>query len=729
MSSTSEKKNSLLLVDDEKSNLEVLLSILSSDYTIYITKSGSSAVEMAEKYLPDLILLDIIMPDMDGYDVLKILRSSSKTKHIPVIFITGLNSIEDEEKGLDLGAADFIHKPFSAKIVKSRVRIQIQIVNHVSSMLKMHKELEGMAAVAEAANRAKSDFLAKTSHEIRTPMNAIMGITEILIENENLPEDIEVGLDKIYNSCDMLLSIINDILDFSKIEAGKMDVVPIEYNVASIINDSVHLNIMRIEGKPIEFKLKVDENIPAKLFGDQLRIKQIFNNLLSNAFKYTDTGEVNLSICFKEACLEFSVQDTGYGMTKEQLKKLYDEYSRFNQEHDGGTSKGTGLGMAITQRLIHLMCGEINVESEPGKGSIFTVRLPQKTVDSEVLGKEVAQNLQQFRVSYLPRNKRTKIVRESMPYGNVLIVDDVETNLYVAQSFMKPYKLQIETVLNGRAAINKAKSKVYDIIFMDHMMPGMDGLEATKIIRDSGYTAPIIALSANAIAGQADIFRQNGFDDFISKPINTRQLNVILNKYIRDKHPQQASVSEAIQTPQPVQQDPDPMLLELFVKDARRTIALMEKLSQENEFEDNLQKFIVNVHGIKSALKAIGEPKLSERSLQLENFGREHNIEQITALMPEFLNGLRVLLYKFKQKSSENTSENSADEGDLRNKLQVIKEMCSDYNRKGALDAISGIEKCSQETREVLDKIKECVIHSDFEEAEKTVDVRIAEIA
>ncbi|MCL2261501.1 MAG: response regulator, partial [Fibromonadales bacterium] len=309
------KKNSVLLVDDEKSNLEVLLSILSSDYTIYMTKNGSSAVEMAEKYLPDLILLDIIMPDMDGYDVLNALRSSSKTKHIPVIFITGLNSVEDEEKGLDLGAADFIHKPFSAKIVKSRVRIQMQIVNHVGSMLKMHKDLEEMAAVAEAANRAKSDFLAKTSHEIRTPMNAIMGITEILIENENLPEDIEVGLDKIYNSCDMLLSIINDILDFSKIEAGKMDVVPVEYNVASIINDSVHLNIMRIEGKPIEFKLNVDENIPAKLVGDQLRIKQIFNNLLSNAFKYTDSGEVNLSICFKESRLEFSVQDTGYGMT------------------------------------------------------------------------------------------------------------------------------------------------------------------------------------------------------------------------------------------------------------------------------------------------------------------------------------------------------------------------------------------------------------------------------
>jgi len=720
MSPTSEKKNSLLLVDDEKSNLEVLLSILSSDYTIYMTKSGPSAIEMAEKYSPDLILLDIIMPDMDGYEVLKALRSSSKNKHIPVIFITGLNSVEDEEKGLDLGAADFIHKPFSAKIVKSRVRIQIQIVNHVSSMLKMHKDLEEMAAVAEAANRAKSDFLAKTSHEIRTPMNAIMGITEILIENENLPTNIEVGLDKIYNSCDMLLSIINDILDFSKIEAGKMDVLPVEYNVASIINDSVHLNIMRIEGKPIEFKLKVDENIPAKLVGDQLRIKQIFNNLLSNAFKYTDSGEVNLSICFKESCLEFSVRDTGYGMTKEQLKKLYDEYSRFNQEHDGGTSKGTGLGMAITQRLIHIMGGEINVESEPGKGSLFTVRLPQKTVDSEVLGKEVAENLRQFRTCYLPRNKRTKIVREPMPYGSVLIVDDVETNLYVAQSFMKPYKLQIETVLNGRAAINKAKNKVYDIIFMDHMMPGMDGLEATKIIRDSGYTAPIIALSANAIAGQADIFRQNGFDDFISKPINTRQLDTILNKFIRDKHPQQVFVSEPIQQPLPQ----DQMLVELCVKDTRRTIALLEKLSQENGIKDNLQKFIVNVHGIKSVLKTIGETNLSEFALKLETFGREHKIEQITVLVPEFLNGLRTLLYKFKQKPSENT----ADEKDLRNKLQAIKKMCSDYNRKEALDAIVGIEKCSQETRDILDKIKECVIHSDFEEAEKVADARLAAI-
>ena len=324
------EKNKLLIVDDDMSNLMELTHILQPEYKIYTAKDGLIAMERAEKSLPDLILLDIIMPGMSGFDVLAELKKNEKTRMIPVIFITGVSESTNESEGLSVGAVDYIRKPFDSMVVKLRVRHQIQIIN-------LKREMEYAARTAEMANKAKSVFLANMSHEIRTPMNAILGVTEILLQNETLPDEIDDGLGKIYSSCDLLMGIINDILDFSKIEAGKLDIMPNQYILASLINDSVHLNMMRIDSKPIEFELQIDENVPAKLMGDELRIKQIFNNLLSNAFKYTDFGTVTLSVQTKPytppfphekendwVLLVINVCDTGLGMNKEQLAKMFD---------------------------------------------------------------------------------------------------------------------------------------------------------------------------------------------------------------------------------------------------------------------------------------------------------------------------------------------------------------------------------------------------------------------
>ena len=392
------EKNRVLIVDDEKSNIEILGSILSPDYTVYMTKSGSSAIELANKHSPDLILLDILMPDMDGFEVLNALKASEKTRDIPVVFITGLDSVKDEEKGLALGAADFIHKPFSNSIVQSRVRNQIQLVNQIRKLVKLQEDLEAAVKTAESANSTKSAFLARMSHEIRTPLNAVVGISEIQLQNEDLPKETKEAFTRIYNSGDLLLGIINDILDLSKIEAGRLELTPARYDVASLINDTVFLNMIKYENKPIDFVLDVDEHVPAALFGDELRIKQILNNLLSNAFKYTNAGEVKLSVASEsstensgdDVTLIFHVRDTGQGMTREQLEKLGDEYSRFNQEANR-TTEGTGLGMSITQSLVHMMEGELKAESEPGKGSLFTVRLRQGNVGAPPLGREVTE--------------------------------------------------------------------------------------------------------------------------------------------------------------------------------------------------------------------------------------------------------------------------------------------------------------------------------------------------
>ncbi|MCL2443433.1 MAG: ATP-binding protein [Treponema sp.] len=585
---------------------------------------------------------------------------------------------------------------------------------------------------AKVANQTKSTFLANMSHEIRTPMNAILGVTEILIQYEQLPSEIEEGLNKIYNSCDLLLGIINDILDISKIEAGKMDIMPAQYKIASLINDSVHLNMMRIESKPIEFELLIDENIPAKLIGDELRIKQILNNLLSNAFKYTDSGKVTLSVASvsgKEGIiLTLGVRDTGHGMTKEQLGKMFEKYSRFNQNKNV-TVEGTGLGLSIAKRLINLMNGDFHVESEPGVGTFFTVQLPQGTVDTEILGKDVAASLQQFRMTYLSQRKRGPVSRDPMPYGSVLIVDDVETNLYVAMGLMKLYKLKIDTAMSGQEAIDIIKEgNVYDIIFMDHMMPEMDGIETTNNLRNLEYKNPIVALTANAVAGQADMFLQNGFDDFISKPIDIRQLNNVLNKHVRDKQPpeviEEARRQNASRSGAETKNNNtrthlvDTLLLESFIRDAKKTIVWLEEHHHLIDNDEVLQKFIVFIHGIKSSLSNIGEYKLSDLAYKLEKSGREHDIEHINAFALEFINKLQVLLEKLESRRDEHHAEE--DDEDICDKLMFIQEKAADYDRKSVLDIIAEIKKCSKETREVLNRIMGYVTHSEFEDAENT---------
>jgi signal transduction histidine kinase/ActR/RegA family two-component response regulator len=399
---------------------------------------------------------------------------------------------------------------------------------------------------ADIKNRQKSNFLATMSHEIRTPMNAILGITEIELQDKTISQKTRDAFYRINNSGDMLIGIINDILDMSKIEAGKLELLPAKYDIPSLIHDTVQLNMLRLESKPIEFKLLVGENVPIELIGDELRIKQILNNLLTNAFKYTEKGGVSLSIAAEsvtkkedgDVTLVFGVSDTGQGMTAEQVRKLGNEYSRFNMEANR-TTQGTGLGMSITRNLIHLMNGAFSVESKPGKGTTVIVRLPQKNATDGVPGtvsKEMVEGLSPSRLRSVSKMKKTMITREAMPYGKVLIVDDVESNLYVAKGLMASYELSIDTATSGFEAIEKVKNgNVYDIIFMDHMMPKMDGIETAKNIRSLGYNAPIIALTANALTGQMEIFMENGFDGFISKPIDIRQLNVSLNKFVRDK--------------------------------------------------------------------------------------------------------------------------------------------------------------------------------------------------
>ncbi|MDR2532465.1 MAG: response regulator [Oscillospiraceae bacterium] len=606
---------------------------------------------------------------------------------------------------------------------------------------ELARKIQETLGDAHVANKAKSDFLATMSHEIRTPMNAILGITEMQLQNETLERNTRDALEKVYTSGYMLLSIINDVLDLSKIEAGKLELLKENYEIASLISDTVQLNMMRIGSKPIEFELYIDENLPVLLIGDELRIKQILNNVLSNAFKYTAAGMVTLSVTAEasgvdgEVTLIFSVSDTGQGMSKEQVDNLFEEYSQFNMKANRAT-EGTGLGMSITRNLIHMMEGAIAIESEPGVGSTFTVRFPQTIAGSEVLGKEMTDNLHNFRTTNRTQMKRAQITRDPMPYGSVLIVDDVETNIYVAKGLMVQYKIKTDSADSGFAAIDLIKSgKVYDIIFMDHMMPNMDGVEATKILREMGYKEPIVALTANAVVGQSEIFLANGFDDFISKPIDTRLLNVILNRLIRDKQPPEvieaARRQAETETEQPADKAPQSSvgsrITESFVRDAKKSLAALDAVIGKGApySEEDIRTYTIHVHGMKSALANLGKMDLSAVAMKLEQSGRDKDIELITAETPKFLSSLRAVVDELApQKQVSAHDAEVVDMRHLRENLLAIKEACEIYDKNTAEKVLNELKNTSlpQKIRELLDTISEQLLHSDFDEVSEDID-------
>ncbi|MCL1992777.1 MAG: response regulator [Spirochaetes bacterium] len=524
----------IFIVDDNDSNLFAAKKALEGAYKTFALPSAEKMFQLAEKITPDIILLDIEMPEMDGFQAIQLLKADKKLKDIPVIFLTLKSDEATEIQGFKLGAIDFINKPFSAPVLIRRLETHIDID-------KLVKEEARRAAGAEENSQAKSRFLARMSHEIRTPISAVLGISEIQIRNPSVPVPIKESFSKVHSSAKILLGLVNDILDISKIEAGKMELLSEAYETEGLINDIVQINIFRLGNKNIKFELDIDPAIPVFLKGDELRIKQIMNNLLSNAFKYTEAGKVSLSVKFisrnGQPVLYFKVADTGCGMSEEELKTLFNEFERFN-ENQHRNIEGIGLGMAIVESLLALMGAKLDVQSAPGAGTTIQLEIPQGRESDAVLGEELAGKLQNFDAAkQFPAGNMT-LTTEPMPYGSVLVVDDVDTNLLVAEGILSFYNINVEICDSGQKALDLVKSgRVYDIIFMDHMMPGMDGIEATKQIRASGYKKPVFALTANALFGQSDIFITNGFDGFISKPIDTTRLNSILNQFVRDKHP------------------------------------------------------------------------------------------------------------------------------------------------------------------------------------------------
>jgi PAS domain S-box-containing protein len=577
---------------------------------------------------------------------------------------------------------------------------------------------------AEEANKSKSSFLATMSHEIRTPMNAILGITQIELQKENLNNEYAASLDKIYNSSVNLLGIINDILDLSKIETGKLELNPAEYDIPSLINDAAQVNIVRLGSKEIKFIVEADTNLPSKLYGDELRIKQILNNVLSNAIKYTNKGHVKMTINHltdgDDIQLCFIVEDSGQGMKQEDLERLFTEYQRFNIDINRVT-EGTGLGLSITKKLVGMMNGNIEVSSEYGKGSIFKITIYQKAVECQPIGSEISNKLRKFTFSESKQSLGLQVTREPMPYGNVLVVDDVETNLFVAQGLLSPYMLKVETANSGFKTLDLVKSgKTYDIIFMDQRMPQMDGIETTQKIRSLGYNGTIIALTANALAGNREMFIENGFDGFIPKPIDIRDLNSVLNEYVRDKHPEEAKKFQAETVVETSSPSVNPKLLEIFCKDAENAIVTI----RETLTSGDIQLFTTTVHAMKSALANIGEEEKSQTASELEEAGIKKDLDFINANIKVFLQMLEDLIAELtpSETSEGNDDTITEDIEFLKEQLEIIKSSCEDYDDTAAYVAIEKLKEkpLKKETTAALEKIRDTLyLHSDFDEAAK----------
>jgi signal transduction histidine kinase/CheY-like chemotaxis protein len=412
---------------------------------------------------------------------------------------------------------------------------------------KQNKQLQELGDALQEAQTAKTNFLANMSYDMRTPLNAVIGLSELSLTRKGVPPDIRGYFERIYGSGLTLMEVISDLLDMSNMESGKFGIIPAEYDLLSLIRETTTLNADHIGSKPIGFKVIVDEKLPSRMIGDSLRIKQVFNNLINNAIRYTSVGFVEWKISATRdgdsVWLVSSVTDTGLGIKPEDIDKIFIDYNnRLDDNRVRNLEGSSGLALSLTKKIVNRMDGTITAESTLGKGSVFTVRIRQKYAGDNTIGTKNAESLKNFKYVEQKHSDPASMQRIQLPDARVLVVDDVEINLEIAQGMIEPYGITVDCLMNAQEAVELIRlgDPRYDAIFMSRWMSEMDGEEAVRIIRneingDYAKTVPIIALTASTLIGNKDVFNTWGFQDVLSKPLNIRQLDEVINTWIAKK--------------------------------------------------------------------------------------------------------------------------------------------------------------------------------------------------
>ena len=519
------------------------------------------------------------------------------------------------------------------------------------SLDDMLKVVEAKCDEARNATKIKSRFLAHMSHEIRTPINAVIGMNEMILR-ESKDEEILKYASETKTAADSLLGIINDILDITRIEAGKLTPIYVEYNPAKLINDIYNLIRFKAESKNLDFIVIIDENIPKRLKGDDIRLKQIVLNLLSNAVKYTHEGSVTLEIRYLgEGILSFSVKDTGIGIKEENIEKLFEAFARMD-ENINRNIEGTGLGLNITSSLLKMFGSRLEVASKYGTGSYFAFDIFQEIIDPTPMGKIDLNSTEYDR----------KVYKEDFtaPNALVLVVDDNAMNRKVFRNLLKKTQVQIEEAPGGVECVEMIKQKRYDIIFMDHMMPVMDGIQALEHVRNDEDSlckdVPVIALTANAVVGAKELYFNAGFDNFLSKPVDPKKLEkMLLNALNPSLVESYEPASEADDTAEAVELpiingidwryarlnfDNDRSMLDtikMFRKSVAKDVEEIDSYFSTIDAEGSINSYRIKVHGMKSTASLIGIVRLAGMAMELEEAAREKNAEVIKLLHPVFI--------------------------------------------------------------------------------------------
>ncbi|MBE6909778.1 MAG: response regulator [Ruminococcaceae bacterium] len=598
---------------------------------------------------------------------------------------------------------------------------------------------------AEHENEAKSHFLANMSHEIRTPINAVLGMNEMILR-ESDDESILAYSESIKAAGNTLLGIVNDILDFSKIAAGKMEIIPVDYDLSSVINDLVSMIQTRADNKGLVLKLDFDEATPKLLRGDEIRVKQIITNILTNAVKYTEKGSVTFHIGYERienepesVLLNVSVQDTGIGIKPEDIKKLFSEFERIEEKRNRNI-EGTGLGMNITQSLLDMMGSRLEVESVYGAGSTFSFQLKQKVVKWDKLGNYEAS----YRASLAGRKKYKE--RFTAPDAAVLVVDDTAMNLAVFKSLLKRTGVQIDTAASGDDGLTLTRGKKYDLIFLDHMMPEKDGIETLHELRlqaeNPNLKTPTICLTANAISGAREQYLAAGFDDYLTKPIDADKLEEMLMQYLpKEKLHEPEGGSADAEPPSPSLPD---WLREIDGLDAEQglshcgseetyleTLTIYAKSAPDSADEienlwgaNDLANTTVKVHAIKSLSRAIGAEGIGALAEKLEFAGKAGDAGAVGAEIDDLLGQIRALCaalapLRGEEETAEDESLPPISDDELQEAYEELRGFTASMDAQSAkyvFDFLAGY-RLTPEERERVDKVRRAIDSFEWEQA------------